>query len=96
LDANVQEALEHLEERIPRERYELIKAVCESYDYLVELARDENMTTDRLREIFCGSTYRADGGRGGHENGPADAAQRRAWRRRRRRRARSKKRRAAR
>ena len=96
MDANVQEALEHLEKKIPREHYELIKAISESYDYLVELLRDENMTTDRLHEIYRRSTYRWDGDRGGQANGSGAVTQRRASRRRRRRRAPSKKRRAAR
>jgi hypothetical protein len=50
----VQEALRRAEAALPDEDYKMFKAVAESYAYIVDLARDENMTTDRLREILLG------------------------------------------
>ena len=85
LDVHMQGVLERLKERAPRETYEIVKAVVESHDYLVELARDESMTTDRLREILCGPGGQADEDRDRHGDGFGNAAGRRKRRRRHRR-----------
>ena len=50
----LQEALQHAEVALNDEDYELFKALADSYAYLAELASDENMTTDRLREMLFG------------------------------------------
>jgi hypothetical protein len=94
-EAKVQEFLQYLETIDDGgEELETIKAVCESYVYLIELVRDENMTVDRLHEIVFGSANQADGVQGVREGHSRDVAQRRALRRWRRRLVQSKKRRA--
>ena len=50
----LQEALQHAEVALNDKDYELFKGLADSYAYLVELASDENMTTDRLRETLFG------------------------------------------
>jgi hypothetical protein len=95
LEVRVQEFLQYLETRDGGKELEKIKAVCESYAYLLELVRDENMTMDRLHEIMFGSAGQADGGRGARGDEWPDAAGRRALRRRRRCLVKSKKRRSA-
>ena len=61
LEAEVREFLQYLESLDGGEELEKIKAVCESYAYLIELVREENMTIDRLHEIVFGSADQADG-----------------------------------
>ena len=68
LEVKVREFLQYLETREGGEQLEKIKAVCESYAYLMELVRDENMTIDRLHEIVFGSEDQADGARDTREN----------------------------
>jgi hypothetical protein len=84
-EVKVRDFLEYLETREGGEPLEKIKAMCESYVYLIELVRDENMTIDRLHEIVFGSGDQADGVRGTHGEERPDAAGRRALRRRRQR-----------
>jgi hypothetical protein len=94
-EVKVQEFLQYLETIDDGgEELETIKAVCESYAYLIELVRDENMTIDRLHEIRFGSADQAGSARSVHGDPSRDAAQRRALRRWRRRLVDSKKRRA--
>ena len=64
LEVKVREFLQYLETIDGGEELETIKAVCESYAYLIELVRDETMTIDRLHEIVFGSADPADGARG--------------------------------
>lgn len=85
LESKVQEFLQYLETIDGGEELEKIKAVCESYAYLIKLVRDENMTIDRLHEIVFGSADRAEGARDTRGNERQGVAGRRALRRRRRR-----------
>jgi hypothetical protein len=84
LEVKVREFLQYLETREGGEELETIKAVCESYIYLMELVREENMTIDRLHEIVFGSADQADGAHGPRGDERPDAVGRRAlrWRRR--------------
>ena len=81
----VREFLQYLETIDGGEELQTIKAMCESYVYLIELVRDETMTIDRLHEIVFGSADRTNGARGAGGQDRTDAAGRRALRRRRRR-----------
>jgi hypothetical protein len=94
LEVKLHEFRQYLETIDGGKELETIKAVCESYAYLMELVRDENMTIDRLHEIVFGSADQADGARGVHGDQSRGAAQRRALRRWRRRLLDSKKQRA--
>ena len=94
LEVQVQEFLQYLETLEGGEELEKIKAVCESYVYLIELVREENMTIDRLHEIVFGSADQTDGARDTRGDERQGVAGRRALRRRRRRLVESKKRRA--
>jgi hypothetical protein len=85
-EVEVREFLQYLETLDGGEELQTIKAMCESYAYLLELVREENMTIDRLHEIVFGSAGQADGVRGPRGEERPDAAGRRALRRRRRRR----------
>jgi hypothetical protein len=95
LDVHVQGVLERLKERAPGETYEMVKAVVESHDYLVELLREESVATDRLLEILCGPAGQAYKDRGRHGDGFGNATGRRKERCRHRRLAGSKKRRVS-
>jgi hypothetical protein len=81
-EVQVREFLQPLETLDGGEELEKIKAVCESYAYLIQLVRDENMTIDRLHEIVFGSADQADGARGTRRNRRQGVAGRRALRRR--------------
>jgi energy-converting hydrogenase A subunit M len=94
LETEVQEFLQYLEEKEDCDELESIKAICESYAYLIKLVQDENMTVERLQEIVFGSADQAHGAFGTRSEGARDAAQRRALRRRHRRLIGSKRRRA--
>ena len=83
-EAKVREFLQYLETIDGGEELQTIKAVCESYAYLIELVREENMTIDRLHEIVFRSADQADGARGPRGAERLDDAGRRALRRRRR------------
>ena len=88
----VREFLQYLETLDGGKELETVKAVCESYAYLIELVCEENMTIDRLHEIVFGSAEQADGARGpGGAERPDDAGRRALRRRRRRRLAQSRK-----
>jgi hypothetical protein len=82
-EVQVREFLQYLETLDGGEELKTIKAVCESYAYLIELVRDETMTIDRLHEIVFGSSDQADGVRGTRGNRRQGVARRRALRRRR-------------
>jgi hypothetical protein len=85
-EVKVREFLQYLETLDGGEELQTIKAMCESYVYLIELVRDETMTIDRLHEIVFGSADQPNGARGAGGQERTDAAGRRALRRRRRRR----------
>ena len=54
LDAEMQEILVRLKEATPGRTYETVKAVVESYDYLVALLREESAKEEHLLELlFC-------------------------------------------
>ena len=84
-EVKVREFLQYLETLDGGEELQTIKAMCESYVYLLELVRDETMTIDRLHEIVFGSADQTNGVRGAGGKERKDAAGRRALRRRRRR-----------
>ena len=63
-EVEVREFLQYLETIEGGKELETLKAVCESYAYLIELVREENMTIDRLHEIVFGPADQADGARG--------------------------------
>ena len=57
LDMNEVEAmLQRAKTTLDKEDYELLKAAAESYAYIAELASQEDMTMDRLRELCLGSS----------------------------------------
>ncbi len=85
LDVDMQETLERLKEAAPRETYEIVKAVVESHDYVVELVREESVATDRLLEILCGPAGQTDRDHSRHGDGFGNASGRRKERRRHRR-----------
>ena len=84
-EVKVREFLQYLETIDGGEELQTIKAMSESYVYLIELVRDETMTIDRLHEIVFGSADRAEGARDPRGKERQGVAGRRALRGRRRR-----------
>jgi hypothetical protein len=82
VDAKLQELLQGVEPALNNKHYRTIQALLESYSYIAELVRDENMTMDRLRARLWGSRQRADESHHGQTE-TENVAQRRARRRRR-------------
>lgn len=47
--ARVERMLEHAETELDRKDYELLRRMADSYAYIAELAREPDMTIERLR-----------------------------------------------
>ena len=95
LDVEMQEILARLKDAAPGKTYETVKAVVESYDYLVELVREQGVREERLLELLFCSVGQEDGDRDRNEIAIGNATGLRKQRRRHRRLAGSMKRRVS-
>ena len=95
LDVEMQEILARLKKAAPGKTYETVKAVVESYDYLVELVREQGVIEEHLLELLFCSAGQGVGAHVGNGIAIGNATGRRKQRRRHRRLAGSMKRRVS-